>query len=208
MLSQQTPYVLIQSQSRRTHTIHYSDAIKSTMAFQITGVSIVQSTVCSGAHQRKHQNSASLALCAGNSPETGEFPTQRASNAENASIRWRHCVVTTNSLCINPKSATKHTHAICIYSCVCVCLIISSRYKYPQWYLPTHMGASISTSVTVMMHADWMSTQLHDIAFEMACLSLFPWLAVFSPGYSFFLTTGSCVSEFLCVGTRGTLIYF
>ena len=29
-------------------------------------------------------------LCAGNSPETGEFPTQRASNAENVSIWWRH----------------------------------------------------------------------------------------------------------------------
>ena len=29
-------------------------------------------------------------LCAGNSPVTGEFPAQMASNAENASIWWRH----------------------------------------------------------------------------------------------------------------------
>ena len=29
-------------------------------------------------------------LCAGNSPETGEFPAQRASDAENVSIWWRH----------------------------------------------------------------------------------------------------------------------
>ena len=29
-------------------------------------------------------------LCAGNSQETGEFPTQMASNAENVSIWWRH----------------------------------------------------------------------------------------------------------------------
>ena len=29
-------------------------------------------------------------LCEGNSPGTGEFPAQRASNAENASIWWRH----------------------------------------------------------------------------------------------------------------------
>ena len=28
-------------------------------------------------------------LCAGNSPETGEFPAQMASNAENVSIWWR-----------------------------------------------------------------------------------------------------------------------
>ena len=29
-------------------------------------------------------------LCVGSSPETGEFPTQMASNAENASIWWLH----------------------------------------------------------------------------------------------------------------------
>ena len=29
-------------------------------------------------------------LCAENSPVTGEFPTQRASNAENGSTWWRH----------------------------------------------------------------------------------------------------------------------
>ena len=29
-------------------------------------------------------------LCEGNSPVTGEFPTQRASNTENISIWWRH----------------------------------------------------------------------------------------------------------------------
>ena len=31
-------------------------------------------------------------FCAGNSPETGEFPAQRARNAENVSIWWRHHV--------------------------------------------------------------------------------------------------------------------
>ena len=29
-------------------------------------------------------------LCEGNSPGTGEFPTQMTSNAENVSIWWRH----------------------------------------------------------------------------------------------------------------------
>ena len=32
-------------------------------------------------------------LCEGNSPLTGEFPAQRASNAENVSIWWRHHVL-------------------------------------------------------------------------------------------------------------------
>ena len=38
----------------------------------------------------KHQSSALLALCEGNSPVTGEFPTQTVSNAEKAFIWWRH----------------------------------------------------------------------------------------------------------------------
>ena len=33
-------------------------------------------------------------LCEGNSPMTGEFPTQRASNAGNVAIWWRHHVTT------------------------------------------------------------------------------------------------------------------
>ena len=32
-------------------------------------------------------------LCEGNSPGTGEFPAQKASNAENVSIWWRHHVI-------------------------------------------------------------------------------------------------------------------
>ena len=43
-------------------TKHYSDAINSAMASQITGASNVCSTVCSGADQRKHHSSVSLAF--------------------------------------------------------------------------------------------------------------------------------------------------
>ena len=63
-------------------------------ASQITSVSMVCSSVCSGADQRKHQSSPSLAF-EGNSPMTGEFLLQRASNAKNVSIWWRHHVMTT-----------------------------------------------------------------------------------------------------------------
>ena len=42
------------SEDGRTSLPHYSDAIMSVIASQITGVSIVFSTVCSGADQRKH----------------------------------------------------------------------------------------------------------------------------------------------------------
>ena len=43
----------------------YSDVIMSTMASQITSLPIVYTTVHSGADQRKHQNSASLAFVRG-----------------------------------------------------------------------------------------------------------------------------------------------
>ena len=59
-------------------SIHYSDVIMSAMASQITGVSIVYSTVCLGSGQRKHQSSASLAFVKG----SHWWPVQRASNAE------------------------------------------------------------------------------------------------------------------------------
>ena len=39
---------------------------------------------------KKTSNLRVTGLCAGNSPETGEFPAQMASYAENVSIWWRH----------------------------------------------------------------------------------------------------------------------
>ena len=44
---------------------HYNDVIMSTMASQITSLRIIYSTVYSGADQRKHQSSASLAFVRG-----------------------------------------------------------------------------------------------------------------------------------------------
>ena len=58
------------------------------IASQVTSLSIVYSTVYSGADQRKHFRVTGL--CAGNSPVTGEFLASMASNAEIASIWWRH----------------------------------------------------------------------------------------------------------------------
>ena len=65
------------------HLYHYNDVIMSTIASEITSLTIVYSDV-----KRKHQSSASLSFVQG----TGEFPAQMASNAENVSIWWRHHV--------------------------------------------------------------------------------------------------------------------
>ena len=70
--------------------MHYNDVKMSTIASQITSLTIIYSTVYSGADQRKQQSFASLAFFAGNSPGIGEFPAQRANDAENVSIWWRH----------------------------------------------------------------------------------------------------------------------
>ena len=46
-----------------------------------------------GLFRRRSKKTSKLrvtGLCAGNSPGTGEFPAQMASNAENVSIWWRH----------------------------------------------------------------------------------------------------------------------
>ena len=45
-----------------TSTNHYIDVIMTTMASQITSITVVYSTVYSDADQRKHQSSASLAF--------------------------------------------------------------------------------------------------------------------------------------------------
>ena len=71
----------------------YSDVIMSTMASQITSVPMV--CLLKRLFRRRSKKTSKFrftGLCGGNSPVTGEFPAQRASNAENVSIWWRHHV--------------------------------------------------------------------------------------------------------------------
>ena len=51
--------------SWRKRTLHYGDVIMTTIASQITSLTVVYSSVYSGADQRKHQSSASLAFVQG-----------------------------------------------------------------------------------------------------------------------------------------------
>ena len=75
-------------------------------------------------------------LCAGNSPVTGEFPTQRASNAENASIWWRHHVGC--SACNDFWHYAGYIQNICVLdwsSLISICLDcwwkFGEKYVYP-----------------------------------------------------------------------------
>ena len=71
---------------------HYNDVIMGAMASQITSLTIVYTTVYSRRRSKKTSKPRVTGLCAWNSPVTGEFPAQMASNAENVSIWWRHHV--------------------------------------------------------------------------------------------------------------------
>ena len=97
---------------------HYSDVLKSTMESQTAGGSIVYSSVCSGADQRKQQSSAALVFVRGihrspmNSPHKGPvtrkmFPLMTSSCAD--AIAWKcisHRFVNDGILSQRPGEAT------------------------------------------------------------------------------------------------------
>ena len=81
----------IKSANKYYTPFHYNDVIMCAMACEITSLTVVYSFVYSDADQRNIK-----ALCYWplwgefTGDRTGEFPAQRASNAENVFIRWRH----------------------------------------------------------------------------------------------------------------------
>ena len=89
-------------------TSHYNVVIMSAMASQITSLTIVYSTVYSGANQRKHQSSASLAFVRGthrwpiNSPH--KWPVTRKMFPFDDGMMWH-----------NVENVTKNCapHALC-----------------------------------------------------------------------------------------------
>ena len=71
------------------HNIHYIDVIMTTVASQITSLTVVYSTVYSDTDKKNIKAPRHCPLC-GEFTETGEFPAQRASYAEKISVWWRH----------------------------------------------------------------------------------------------------------------------
>ena len=74
---------------------HYNDVIMGTIASQFTKLRECLRNRLFGRRSKKTSMIRVTGLCAGNSPVPagpGEFPAQRASNAENVSIWWRHRV--------------------------------------------------------------------------------------------------------------------
>ena len=96
MLNQHQGQFWVHRNTRFSLSIHDLDkvskisnnVIMSAVASQITSLTIVYSTDYSGADKKAKLRVTGL--CEGNSLVTGEFPAQRASNAQNVSIWWRH----------------------------------------------------------------------------------------------------------------------
>ena len=63
---------------------------------------------CRSEKTSKHRGNG---LCEGNSPMAGEFPAQRASNAENVSIWWRHYVLIILQILLFEQECTQHVVA-------------------------------------------------------------------------------------------------
>ena len=112
---------------------------------QITGASIVCSAVCSGADQRKHQSSASLAFVRGIHRWPENFPHTGASNTENVSIWWRSYVQCRGLFALPTclptdllRSPTRlynlisATEMICLGSCVNSCINSTTLTSQPR----------------------------------------------------------------------------
>ena len=59
---------------------------------------------------RKTSKPRITGLCEGNSPVTGEFPAQRACNAENVSIWWRHHDIYYSDVVIGQQDNSPRNH--------------------------------------------------------------------------------------------------
>ena len=89
-------------------SVHFSDVTISAVASQLTGISSVYSTVCSGAHKRKKTITVPRHYCEGNSPVTGGFPSQRTSNAEN--VPFDDVIISYNKICWSVRWSAPNIH--------------------------------------------------------------------------------------------------
>ena len=108
-----------------------------------------------GLRSKKTSKLRVTGLCAGNSPVTGEFPAQMASNAKNVSIWWRHpffssChvfnarVPTRKNIAdemtlLQDKSKQNHNHFHALQCTHSVCYFIQNLFRnlekqYNEWW--------------------------------------------------------------------------
>ena len=118
-------YILHQTPTLKRSRYMFSKSSLQWRQNEHDGVSNHQPHVCllNSLFRRRSKKTSKFRVAghwAGNSPVTGEFPTQRASNAENVSIWWRHHVSRWKQGPIHPN----------VYSCSHFC--VSNKKSCPQ----------------------------------------------------------------------------
>ena len=106
-------------------------------------------------------------LCAGNSPETGEFPAQMASNAENVSIWWRHHDSGSNEMCTRSVMLLPTSNSFRRF--VCSALLhwyLVNRISY-QWQTPQFQWNNHLDMIEIDQH---QTTRIHNKAWRV-CIS-------------------------------------
>ena len=116
-----------------------------------------------GLFRRRSKKTSKLhvtGFCVGNSPVTGEFPAQRASNTENISIWWRHHVLQYFHVPAPSKHNTSRRIAIMKYSCQLTIYLTETCWFHAslmqQTYLPSqlYLKKSKTIYVTVLSTAE------------------------------------------------------
>ena len=99
-------------------------------------------------HIKETSNCALQVLCEENSPVTGEFPAQRAINAEKASIWWHHHGY--------PNTTTRESCACILDVLQVTFLLVVNPGVYKRWhfYNKRRFMANLSTSCLRMYHDD------------------------------------------------------
>ena len=150
------------------------------MAFQITGVTIIHSTVCSGTDQRKHECSTSLAFV--NSPVTGEFPAQRASNAKMfpfdggilrffwVCLAWKGILATSQGLYSLSGKTSYHQISWSLEAAIFVCCNDGIALKFDRHLGSSNAGVPIKfQSGSKSLNPNLAATRLNEILRQDIC---------------------------------------
>ena len=108
-----------------------------------------------GRRSKKTSKLRVTGLCAGNSPETGEFPAQRASNAENVSIWWRHHV---NGIYLDYLSGGKILYDI-------------NQHCFLQWF-------SAKKTPNHCLNREWHCPPLHNDTISLSVWSRYKYILI------------------------------
>ena len=137
---------------------HYSDVIMSAMASQITGVSIVLSTVCSSADKRKCQSSVSLAFVRGihrwpvNSPHKGPV-TRKMFSFDDVIVTVTHVMIP-----IGAQTISRHHASLSMTSVLSILTHWSLMKHMRQWTGPEWVkwGPTVCSTLRYYPNLPWL----------------------------------------------------